>query len=88
MYSSQGIVDENVRVVDLRSDTVSLPNSEMRKAMAEAIVGDDVYCEDPTVIELEKRSAKLFGKEAALFTPSGTMANLLSSKFLNQSINF
>ena len=54
----------------------------MREAMYNAEVGDDVYEEDPTVTELQNRSAKLFGKEAALFTPSGTMANLLSSKYL------
>lgn len=67
-------------VVDIRSDTVSLPTTEMRQAMFEAIVGDDVYGEDPTVLELEKKSAQLFEKEAALFVPSGTMANLLASK--------
>lgn len=79
MYSTAE--DSNVkkhRIVDMRSDTVSLPNSEMRKAMAEAVVGDDVYGEDPTVRELELRSAALFGKDDAVFTPSGTMANLLS----------
>lgn len=70
---------ENVRVVDVRSDTVSIPTPEMRKAMAEAAVGDDVYGEDPTINALEQESAKMFGKEAGLFTPSGTMANLLAS---------
>ncbi|TMW54285.1 hypothetical protein DOY81_000640 [Sarcophaga bullata] len=65
-------------VVDVRSDTVSLPTTEMRRAMFEAVVGDDVYGEDPTVLELEKKSALLFEKEAALFVPSGTMANLLA----------
>lgn len=68
------------RVVDLRSDTVSKPSPEMRVAMANALVGDDVYGEDPTVTELERRSAEIFGKEAALFVPSGTMANLISGK--------
>lgn len=67
-------------VVDIRSDTVSLPTAEMRQAMFEAVVGDDVYGEDPTILELEKKSAALFEKEAALFVPSGTMANLLASK--------
>ncbi|XP_065363969.1 uncharacterized protein LOC135957200 [Calliphora vicina] len=64
--------------VDIRSDTVSLPTAEMRQAMFEAKVGDDVYGEDPTILELEKKSALLFAKEAALFVPSGTMANLLA----------
>lgn len=67
--------------VDMRSDTISSPSKEMRKAMYEAIVGDDVYGEDPTVIELENKSAKLFGMEAALFVPSGTMANLLAGEY-------
>ena len=64
--------------IDLRSDTVTKPTEEMRKAMATAIVGDDVYEDDPTVIELEKLSADMTGFEAALFTPSGTMANQLA----------
>lgn len=68
-------------VVDIRSDTVSLPTKEMRQAMLEAVVGDDVYGEDPTVLQLEQTSAKLFEKEAALFVPSGTMANLLASMY-------
>jgi len=63
------------RVIDLRSDTVTKPSPGMRQAMAAAEVGDDVYGEDPTVNELQSRCAKLFGKEAALFVPSGTMAN-------------
>ncbi|XP_071960828.1 uncharacterized protein [Antedon mediterranea] len=65
-------------VIDLRSDTVTKPDAEMRKAMAEAEVGDDVYGEDPTVNKLQERCASLLGKEAALFVPSGTMANLIS----------
>lgn len=65
-------------VIDLRSDTVSYPSDRMRSAIANAIVGDDVYCEDPTVQELEEKCAKLFGKEAALFVTSGTMGNLIS----------
>uniref|UniRef100_A0A182F8D6 Aromatic amino acid beta-eliminating lyase/threonine aldolase domain-containing protein n=1 Tax=Anopheles albimanus TaxID=7167 RepID=A0A182F8D6_ANOAL len=68
----------NVRVVDFRSDTVSVPTPSMRQAIFEAVVGDDVYGEDPTVRKLEQRSAALFGKEAALFVPTGTMANLLA----------
>jgi threonine aldolase len=62
--------------VDLRSDTVTQPTQEMRKAMAEAKVGDDVYGEDPSVNHLEAISAELLGKDAALFVPSGTMGNL------------
>jgi threonine aldolase len=65
-------------VVDLRSDTVTRPTSAMRRAMAEAEVGDDVYLEDPTVNRLEKRAAEIFRKEAALFVPSGCMGNLIS----------
>ncbi|MEJ7638244.1 MAG: beta-eliminating lyase-related protein, partial [Singulisphaera sp.] len=64
--------------IDLRSDTVTRPTAAMRRAMAEADVGDDVYGEDPTVIALEARTAKLLGKEAALFVPSGTMANQIA----------
>ena len=62
-------------MIDLRSDTVTQPTPEMRKAMAEAIVGDDVYGEDPTVNKLESEAARLMGKEAGLFLPSGTMGN-------------
>ncbi len=65
-------------IIDLRSDTVTHPTGTMRKAMAAAIVGDDVYQEDPTVNELEHRAAGLIGKEAALFVPSGTMGNLIA----------
>lgn len=66
------------RIVDLRSDTVTQPSEAMRRAMASAPVGDDVYAEDPTVNELEERAAALLGKEAALFCASGTMGNLVS----------
>src|SRR5882672_10198043 len=59
--------------VDLRSDTVTLPSEEMRRAMAASEVGDDVYGEDPTVNKLQKRAAEIFGKEAALFVPTGCM---------------
>ena len=65
-------------VVDLRSDTVTRPSSEMRQAMAAAEVGDDVYGEDPTVNQLQKRAAEIFGKEAALFVPTGCMGNLIA----------
>lgn len=63
---------------DLRSDTVTRPSPAMRRAMADADVGDDVYGEDPTVTRLEARVAELLGKEAALFVPSGTMANQIA----------
>jgi threonine aldolase len=64
--------------IDLRSDTVTLPTDEMRRAMAAAEVGDDVWGEDPTVNALEERAAGLLGKEAGLFVSSGTMGNLVS----------
>jgi threonine aldolase len=64
--------------VDLRSDTVTRPSPEMRRAMAEAEVGDDVYGEDPSALRLEARVAELLGKQAALFVPSGTMANQIA----------
>jgi len=67
-------------IVDLRSDTVTRPTPAMRRAMAEAVVGDDVLGDDPTVQELERRVAALAGKEAALFVPSGTMGNQLAIK--------
>jgi threonine aldolase len=64
--------------VDLRSDTVTQPTAEMREAMAEAEVGDDVYMDDPTVNKLQKKAADMLGKEDSLFVPSGTMGNLLA----------
>src|SRR5512141_2831484 len=66
------------RLIDLRSDTVTQPSPEMRRAMAEAKLGDDVFGDDPTVIALEQRAAEITGKEAALFVASGTMGNLVS----------
>jgi len=66
--------------IDLRSDTVTKPSPEMRRAMSEAEVGDDVYAEDPTINQLEKRAAEIFGREAALFVPSGTMGNQIAIK--------
>jgi threonine aldolase len=71
-------------IVDLRSDTVTRPTPGMRAAMAEAIVGDDVYGEDPTVTELERRVAALLGQEAALFVPSGSLGNQLGMRLLVQ----
>ena len=69
-------------MIDLRSDTVTRPTSGMRAAMGSAEVGDDVYGEDPTVVALEERVAALFGKEAALFSPTGSMANVLAVRSL------
>lgn len=66
-----------MQIVDLRSDTVTLPTEAMRRAMAEAAVGDDVYGEDPTVNRLQTLGAEMLGKEAALYVPSGTMGNLV-----------
>ena len=66
------------RVIDLRSDTVSRPTDAMRRAMATAEVGDDVFGDDPTVIALEERAADLLGKDAGLFVATGTMGNLVS----------
>ena len=71
-------------LVDLRSDTVTRPTAAMRKAMAEAEVGDDVYGEDPTVRRLEERIAELLGTEAALFVPTGTMANQIALRSLTR----
>jgi threonine aldolase len=67
-------------MIDLRSDTVTKPTPAMRRAMAEAEVGDDVYGEDPTVNRLQERAAEIFGKEAALFVPTGSMGNQIAVK--------
>jgi threonine aldolase len=64
------------KIIDLRSDTVTKPSAAMRRAMAEAEVGDDVYLEDPSINRLQARAAEIFGREAALFVPSGSMGNL------------
>jgi threonine aldolase len=69
-----------VQKIDLRSDTVTKPTPEMREAMANAQVGDDVYQEDPTVNRLEERAAEILGKEAGLFVPSGVMGNTIGLK--------
>jgi threonine aldolase len=69
-------------LVDLRSDTVTKPTPGMRRAMAEAEVGDDVYREDPTITALEERVADMFGHEAALFVPSGTMGNQIGMRLV------
>ena len=70
--------------IDLRSDTVTKPTEEMREAMARAEVGDDVYGEDPTARHLQERAAAMFGKEAALFVPSGTMGNQIAVRLHTQ----
>jgi threonine aldolase len=66
--------------IDLRSDTVTRPTPEMRRAMAEAPVGDDVYGEDPTINKLQARAAEIFGREAAIFVPTGSMGNIVAVK--------
>lgn len=68
-----------MKVIDLRSDTVTQPTEQMRRAMAEAAVGDDVYGEDPSINRLQERAAELMGMEAGLFTASGTMSNLVAT---------
>jgi threonine aldolase len=77
LYGGMNTVQgSNSCLCDLRSDTMTAPNDAMRAAMASAVVGDDVYGEDPTVTALESRLATLLGKEAAVFTPTGTQSNL------------
>ena len=71
-------------IIDLRSDTVTKPTPEMRAAMANAEVGDDVYGEDPTVNRLEQRAAEVFGREAAIFVPTGSMGNQIALKLHTQ----
>ena len=70
--------------IDLRSDTVTKPTPEMRKAMAAAEVGDDVYGEDPTINRLEQKAAEVFGKEAAIFVPTGSMGNQIGIRLHTQ----
>src|ERR1700689_2339702 len=72
------------KMIDLRSDTVTRPTAKMRAAMAAAEVGDDVYGEDPTVNRLEARAAEVFGREAALFVPTGSMGNQIAIKLHTQ----
>src|SRR6202051_2449576 len=72
------------RMIDLRSDTVTRPTAAMRAAMAAAEVGDDVYGEDPTVNRLEARAAEVFGREAAIFVPTGTMGNVIAMRLHTQ----
>jgi threonine aldolase len=75
---------ESNDLIDLRSDTVTRPTHEMRIAMASAEVGDDVYGEDPTINQLERRAAEIFGREDALFVPTGTMGNQIALRLLTQ----
>lgn len=79
LLSLQGVNIPHKRIIDLRSDTVTLPSLAMRTAIFNAEVGDDVYGEDPTVHKLEKKLSTMFNKEAALFFPSGTMSNLAAT---------
>lgn len=74
----------DTRVIDLRSDTVTKPTPEMRAAMASADVGDDVYGEDPTINQLEQFAAETFGKEAAIFVPTGSMGNQIALRLHTQ----
>ena len=78
---AQGILEN---MIDLRSDTVTRPTPAMRQAMANAEVGDDVYGEDPTVNKLEQAAAALFGREAAIFVPTGTMGNQIAIRLHTQ----
>ena len=87
MYTSSAQEKNAMDIVDLRSDTVTRPSAAMRRAMAEAEVGDDVYGEDPTVNRLQERAAEIFGREAALFVPSGSMGNLIAIKVWTQPSN-
>ncbi len=73
-----------MKIIDLRSDTVTKPSPEMRRAMAEAEVGDDVFGDDPTVKKLEAKVAEILGHEAALYVPSGTMSNQISLRLLTE----
>ena len=70
--------------IDLRSDTVTMPTPEMRAAISEAVVGDDGYDEDPTIVELQRVFAELVGKQSALFVPSGVMANQIAIRILTR----
>jgi threonine aldolase len=87
VYTSSAQEKNATGIVDLRSDTVTRPSAAMRRAMAEAEVGDDVYGEDPTVNRLQERAAEIFGREAALFVPSGSMGNLIAIKVWTQPSN-
>src|SRR5215471_3316984 len=83
-HSEEVFSQEPVGFIDLRSDTVTRPTKAMRSAMAAAEVGDDVYGEDPTVNLLEASAAQIFGREDALFVPTGTMGNQIAIRLLTQ----
>src|SRR5713226_2517914 len=83
-YAGRVSMSQPTEPIDLRSDTVTRPSPGMRRAMAEAPVGDDQYGEDPSVNRLQERIAELLGKEAALFVPSGTMSNQIGLKILTR----
>src|SRR5260370_25788587 len=83
-YAGRVSMSQPTEPIDLRSDTVTRPSPGMRRAMAEAPVGDDQYGEDPSVNRLQQRIAGLLGKDAALFVPSGTMANQIALKLLTR----
>ena len=74
-------------LINLLSDTVTQPSQGMREAMSQAIVGDDVFGEDPTVNALQERLSKMFNKEAALYCPSGTMTNQIAIKVHTQPLD-
>ena len=82
--NEQESVERELAAIDLRSDTVTKPTPAMRTAMASAEVGDDVYGEDPTVNRLQARAAEIFGREAAIFVPTGTMGNQIAVRLHTQ----
>lgn len=85
LYGRDGLcIFAGMKTIDFRSDTVTKPSTAMRQAMANAEVGDDVFGDDPTVLELERHVARLFEREAALYVPSGTIANQVSLKAISQ----
>ncbi len=84
LFQKRNLTYNPMKIIDLRSDTVTKPTKQMLEAMFAAEVGDDVYGEDPTVNALEQKIARLFGKEAALFCPSGTMTNQIAIRIHTQ----
>src|SRR6187399_1712920 len=87
LYRTNGPIGqlcENGRVIDLRSDTVTQPTTAMRRAIAEAVVGDEQEREDPTVLELERRGAALLGQEEAVYIPTATMGNQIALAILGE----
>lgn len=79
-HGTSKLPNKAIRMIDLRSDTFTVPTPEMFQAAMTAELGDDIYNEDPTVKKLEAMAAQMLGKEAAVFVPTGTMSNLLASK--------